>query len=305
MTFARQLSDINGEYDLLMKQNFDLNKFFVFNYHSKNYNGILFRANVSQGLASDTLVRTGVGSCSFNYATDFFETTNKLKTTGDVKIGLGFNLNKYVKNLGARIKIRTNYYLDEFDGKVRFVLTKSRYNVKSTLDWSNKKCLTASVLGLLMSRPQEEVGFGTGLSFALEEKQFALYNLLLWYSRNDSKLILRHKTTKNRFQPGRFIARVYNRINERTDIVLSAERDFLEKDQKVKLGARHRFSDTFTSKFKVDSDLNLQSSLEFQVNPNVQLVFMNRANLGGVTDGGKRDIRQNNLPFALKLTFAE
>ena len=59
------------------------------------------------------------------------------------------------------------------------------------------------------------------------------------------------KTSKNKFQPGKITARVYNRIDERTDIALSAERDFAEQEQTVKLGARHKFSETLTSKVKV------------------------------------------------------
>jgi len=209
-----------------------------------------------------------------------------------------------VKNLSSNIKIRTNYYEDEFDGKVRFFLTKNRYNFKSVLDWSANKCLTASILGLLLSRPNEEIGFGAGLSFALEEKQFALYNLIMWYTKNDSKFIIRHITSKNKFQPGKIAARVYNRINEKTDIALSAERDFTEQEQTIKLGARHRFSDTLTSKIKIDSGLNVETATELQVNPNVRLVFLTRANLGEKVTGKEHHIG-NKLPFALKLTFAE
>ena len=75
--------------------------------------------------------------------------------------------------------------------KVQKILNKENKEIsQSTLDWCNHRCLSSKVLKTIVNNDKHQLGLGAGLSFALEDKQLAIYNMTLWYIRNRSKFQL-------------------------------------------------------------------------------------------------------------------
>lgn len=62
-------------------------------------------------------------------------------------------------------------------------------SLQTGIDWTHHKCLSFKTLGLILNEPTRQLGIGTGLSFAFEDKQFAIYNTTLWYIRNNAKFV--------------------------------------------------------------------------------------------------------------------
>jgi hypothetical protein len=86
--------------------------------------------------------------------------------------------------------VETNYLLNKFAGKLRFLWRKERWNIKSSLSLGEKPYMGVKGVGLILNEPGRQIGVGTGLSFSLQEREFSIYNTTLWYHTKNAKLLV-------------------------------------------------------------------------------------------------------------------
>jgi hypothetical protein len=78
--------------------------------------------------------------------------------------------------------------------------------------------------------------------------------------------IILSKTERDKFELGKLMAKVYNRLDDKTDIAMGLKHDYRKKSDKITLGVRYKQSETFTIKGKV---FNQYSCLKYRLIANL------------------------------------
>jgi len=193
MSSTSTFSNLNPEYDDLVNTHFGSPNFLLFKYYSPIYEGIGFRGSVYRQLPSQAEPSLNGGSCTISHKADLTETKLKIKTSGEVHLTTEADLTDYAQGLQSTLKLYTDVAFGGIDAKLKLLWGKKANDglwIKSTLDWCNHRCLSAKVLKTIINDEKRQLGVGAGLSFALEDKQLAIYNMTLWYIKNWSKFQL-------------------------------------------------------------------------------------------------------------------
>jgi len=305
MSSTRTFSNLNPEYHDLINTHFGSPNFLLFKYYSPIYEGLGFRGSVYRQLPSASEPALSGGSCRITHKADMTETSLKIKTSGEVQLTTEADLTDYAEGLQSTLKLYTDVTFGGIAAKLKLLWANKANEglwIKSTLDWCNHRCLSSKVLKTIVNNDKHQLGLGAGLSFALEDKQLAIYNMTLWYIRNRSKFQLTHKTKRNDFSLGDLIAKIYTRVDQKTQVALGFRHNFAYKNDLITLATRYRHSDSFIMKSKIDSNMNLAMALQLNLDNNLQLVITSNYQ---VADSKSSQELDGLPPISLKLSFGE
>jgi len=230
-----------------------------------------------------------------------------MNTKGNIHVSMTYAFQKWVKNLETFLKIKTNYFQDKFDGKIGGFYPGNKFNSMTSLKWGEKQYLAHKKMFQLFKKNQNTLGFGFGLSFNPETKQFSVYNASLWLQRDQDSILLRHKTSKEKFEYGKVNCFMERRINEKMQAAVGLKVDLHNDERKCKFGMIYHVSDRISVKYMMktlpENMLRIKPTFVYRISNYARLSIMNRVHIGNPEEQEKTFL--TFYPFSLTLNFGD
>eukprot|EP01017_Pseudomicrothorax_dubius_P022330 TRINITY_DN2413_c0_g1_i10.p1 TRINITY_DN2413_c0_g1~~TRINITY_DN2413_c0_g1_i10.p1 ORF type:complete len:318 (+),score=56.22 TRINITY_DN2413_c0_g1_i10:789-1742(+) len=280
----------------VLADNYFQGRFSRIKYFTQLNSKIRFKCGLSQQLLlKPTFGVDNSAACTFLYKNDNIDVSQKFTTEGNIRFRLNYDVNRWVKNVVVGAEGETNWSAEVNNTKLSLSHNGENHEFKASLVSNDSRTFNSRFIYTIRpgASSTQKVGdatptsgeslsryvVGAGLSYNIDKKSFSLYKAILSYQRDAFWLSLVHANEKNGFDLQRVTVSLWNRLNDRTDIALELDHNYVFNQSKLVAGLRRRVSDALTFKAKLDDQFRADTALLWRISPQLRLTLASKHDL--------------------------
>jgi len=237
--------------------------------------------------------------CSIDYERENVSFLAKYTTRGKLRIDTKYNLDRWVPNLQLLFHSRAANIVNHFSLGFFYALNSFNFKTKYHFEKqgeSNSHSVTHVANGIIVNKPEGEIGIGTDLTYKFGDMNFNRALTYMWFKRENDSVILSHSLPTKELALGTVNVHLFKKISNQLRVAAELSHNFSSPGKKkIKFGLKYTQADNFTINAKINDKMKLESAFIIRLNKMVKLTVATNycLDVGETTSQG--------IPFSVRI----